>query len=202
MTSCDIEPSVSHTQNQWQTPRSISYSVSCLYFLYSFFHVNFKLFETLCCKNACLQFKVCLTLFMICPQNQIRWTGSDPASAVPLFADPVLDCPLASRSGIANALSYRCGLKSSDSDRLKSLWIIKRFYLTGGAPLGVCFTFVEPDPQHNIQPGSQLRQHIKVIEERTATGPKKPNLYNLSSHVCGGPAMQIRIVKCRKRDRQ
>jgi hypothetical protein len=46
---------------------------------------------------------------MTCPQNQIRWTGSDPASAVPLFADPVLDCLLASRSGIANVTSYWCG---------------------------------------------------------------------------------------------
>jgi hypothetical protein len=48
-------------------------------------------------------------LFTICPQDQICWTRSDPASAVPLFADPVLDCFLASRSGIANASSYRCG---------------------------------------------------------------------------------------------
>jgi hypothetical protein len=55
------------------------------------------------------EIQVCLTLFTISPQNQIRWTGSDPASAVPLFADPVLDCPLASRSGIANVSSYRCG---------------------------------------------------------------------------------------------
>jgi hypothetical protein len=48
---------------------------------------------------------------MICPQNQIRWTGSDPASAVPLFADLVLDYLLVSRSGIANVSSYRCGYK-------------------------------------------------------------------------------------------
>jgi hypothetical protein len=48
---------------------------------------------------------------MICPQNQIRWTGSDPASAVPLFADPVLDYLLVSRPRIANVTSYRCGYK-------------------------------------------------------------------------------------------
>jgi hypothetical protein len=141
--------------------------VSCLYFLYSFFFMLMLnclkryTVKTHYLKNP--QFKVCLTLFTICPQNQIRWTGFDLASAVPFFADPVLDCPLASRFGIANALSYRCGLRSSDSDRLKSLRVIKRFYLTGGAPLGVCFTFVEPDPQHHSRPGSQLRQHIKVI---------------------------------------
>jgi hypothetical protein len=48
---------------------------------------------------------------MICPQNQIRWTGSDPASAVPLFADPILDYLTVSRFGIANASSYQCGYK-------------------------------------------------------------------------------------------
>jgi hypothetical protein len=168
MTSCDIEPSVlkPHTQTQWQTPRSISYSVSCLYFSYSFFHVNLKLFETLCCKNALFvksAIQDCLTLFTICPQIQIRWTGSDPASAVPLFADPVLDCSMASRYGIANASSYRCGYEVFGFGSAQVVADHQAVIPYGGAPLGVSLTFGEPDPQHHSRPGSQLRQYIKVI---------------------------------------